>query len=79
MIKGKIFEKCKKLFGDYLFGFDENQLQMSFLKGNIDLKDVNINPSKVNEMFAKKNMPIALKAGMISKLNVKVSIHVLTI
>lgn len=53
MIKGKIFEKCKKIFGDYLFGFDEKQLQMSFLKGDVDLKDLNINPDKINEMFAK--------------------------
>ncbi len=36
------------------------------------MKDVNINPDKVNELFAKKDMPIALKAGLISKLNIKV-------
>jgi hypothetical protein len=47
---------------------------MSLLKGNIDLKDVNINPEKVNELFAKQDLPIALKAGLISKLNIKVKL-----
>lgn len=37
------------------------------------MNNVNIRPDKVNEIFKKKNLPIALKAGLISKLNVKVS------
>ncbi len=36
------------------------------------MNNVNIRPDKVNEIFKKKNLPIALKAGLISKLNVKV-------
>jgi hypothetical protein len=45
---------------------------MSLLSGNINLNNVNIKPDKVNELFKKKNLPIALKAGLISKINVKV-------
>ena len=73
MIKAKIFEKCRKYFEEYLFGFDQNQLSMSFLTGNVNLRNVNIRPDKVNELFAKKNLPIALKAGLISKLSMKVN------
>jgi hypothetical protein len=73
-IKGKIFEKCKKYFEEYLFGFDQNQLQMKILTGNIDLVNVNIRPDKINEIFEKKRIPFALKAGIISKLSIKVSI-----
>lgn len=46
---------------------------MSIITGNINLNNVNIRPDKVNELFAKKKLPIALKAGMISKLHIKVS------
>lgn len=77
MLKNKILDKLKKYLQEYLFGFDKNQLQMSFLKGNVDLHNVNIIPDKVNEIFAKENLPIALKAGMISKLSVQVSTTIL--
>jgi hypothetical protein len=79
MIKGKIFAKFKKYFEEYLFGFDQNQLQLSFLTGNVNLNNVNIRPDKVNELFAKKNLPIALKAGLISKLNMKVRDLLITV
>jgi len=72
MIKGKIFEKCKKYFEEYLFGFDQNHLKTSFLTGKIDLHNVNIRPDKVNELFSKQGLPIALKAGLISELSIKV-------
>lgn len=52
MIKGKIFEKYKKYFEDYLFGFDPDHMEMSLLRGNINLTNVNIKPDKVNEIFA---------------------------
>lgn len=73
MIKGKVFNKLKKYFEEFLFGFDQNQLQLSFLTGNIHLNNVNIRPDKVNEIFSKHKLPIALKAGLISKLNLKVN------
>jgi hypothetical protein len=46
---------------------------MSILTGNINLNNVNIRPDKINLLFEKKSLPIALKAGLISKLNIKVS------
>lgn len=72
MLKSKIYQKCKKYFEEYLFGFDQENLDLSILRGNINLTDVNIRPDKINEIFKSKNMPIALKAGLISKLSVKV-------
>lgn len=36
------------------------------------MNNLNIKPDKVNETFRKNNLPIALKAGLISKLNAKV-------
>lgn len=72
-IKGRILGKFQKYFEEYLFGFDQSQLQMKLLTGNIDLHNVNIRPDKINEIFDKKQVPFALKAGIISKLSIKVS------
>ena len=58
-----------------MFGFDQDHIQMSLLTGHIDLNNVNIKPDKVNEIFAQANMPIALKAGLISKLSVDVTYY----
>jgi hypothetical protein len=73
MIKNKIFEKYKQYFEDYLFGFDQEHMEMSLLTGKINLTNVNIKPDKINQIFAEQNMPIALKAGLISKLSISVS------
>lgn len=72
MLKDRIFKKCEKYFEDYLFGFDKDHMEMSLLSGNINLTNVNIRPDKINELFAQQNIPIALKAGLISKLSISV-------
>ena len=45
---------------------------MSILRGSINLNNVNVKPDKINSLFAKQNIPFALKAGMISKIDIKV-------
>jgi len=54
MIKGKIFEKCKKYFEEYLFGFDQNHLKTSFLTGKIHLSNVNIRPDRSTNYSLRK-------------------------
>ena len=46
---------------------------MSILSGNINLTNVNVRPDKITEIFEKANLPIALRAGLITKLNIKVN------
>ena len=72
MIKNKIYTLLQKYIAEYLFGFDKNKLDVAILSGYIDLKDVNIRPDKANAIVAKLNLPIALKAGMIGKMKLKV-------
>ncbi len=74
MIRDKIYSKVRHYFEDYLFGFDKRNFEMSLLTGNISLSDVNIRPDKLNEIFEEIKLPLALKAGLISKLHVKMSL-----
>jgi len=46
---------------------------VGFFGGDILLKDLIFRPKKINEIFEKQNLPFALKAGMIAKLEIKVS------
>jgi hypothetical protein len=72
MLGNKLYAKFESFFQDYLFNFEQKNLHTSILSGNVNMNNVNIRPDKINEIFKKKNLPIALKAGLISKLNVKV-------
>jgi hypothetical protein len=42
--------------------------------GQIELKDVNLRPEKINNILAELHLPIGLKAGMMRKLRLNYSI-----
>lgn len=73
MLKRRLYEKLKDKLGELLFGFDEQQLDVGFFGGDIYLKDLIFRPKKINEIFEEKNLPFALKAGMIAKMDIKIS------
>ena len=72
MLKRRLYEKLKDKLGEYLFGFDEQQLDVGFFGGGANLRDLIIRPKKINEILEKQNLPFALKAGMIAKLDIQV-------
>ena len=67
-----IHAKVKAALQDFVYGFNEKQLDIGILKGQIELKDLIIKPDKLNEQFKKANLPIRLKAGMIAHIKIKV-------
>lgn len=48
-----------------------------FKLGQIDLKDVNFKPNKVNELLTSMSLPFMIKAGMIGKLSLSVNIYII--
>ena len=51
MIKRQLYEKLKDKLGEYLFGFDEHQLDVGFFGGGVNLKDLIFRPKKINENY----------------------------
>ena len=81
MIKGQLYKYLHKYFDEYLFGFDKSKLEIALLSGNIvtiigqiELKDVNLRPEKINNNLAAFNLPFGIKAGMINKFRLRYSI-----
>ena len=74
MLKRQLYEKLKDKLGELLFGFDENQLDVGFFGGDAKLRDLIFRPKAINEIFEKQNLPFALKAGMIAKMDIKVCV-----
>ena len=75
LFKGLIVDKLKSTLKDYLFVFDKTNIDTSFLLGDTQLTNLLVKPDKINEMFNEMRLPITLKAGMISKLGLKVGLN----
>ena len=71
VIKSKIYDFLKKNLGEYLYGFEKNQLDVGLLSGHIELVNVNFRPDKVNELLGSLGFPVQIKAGLIGKLKFK--------
>lgn len=71
VIKSKIYDFLKKNLGEYLYGFEKNQLDVGLISGQIELVNVNFRPDKVNELLGTLGFPVQIKAGLIGKLKFK--------
>jgi hypothetical protein len=71
VVNSKIYKTLKKNIGQYLYGFERNQLDVSLLSGRIELVNVNFRPDKVNDLLASYGLPVHIKAGLIGKLKFK--------
>lgn len=72
MLKRKLYENIKDKLGYLLYGFDESKLDSNFFTGDIKLSDLILRPDRVNEILESKKSPFQLKAGIISKVSIKV-------
>ena len=70
MLKRRVYNALKAKLSEFLYGFTEDTIEIGILSGKIKLKNLIVRPNKVNEIFKKGNVPIALKAGLISKISI---------
>ena len=71
MIKSKLYTYLRQYLGEYLYGLQEDQLEVALLSGAINFSNANFRPDKVNDLFAGLGLPFTLKAGLIGSLQVK--------
>ena len=71
MIKSKLYTYLRQYLGEYLYGLQEDQLEVALLSGAINFSNANFRPDKVNDLFAGLGLPFTLKAGLIGTLQVK--------
>jgi len=73
MLKRKIFAKIKDTLSQFLYGFNEDTLEIGIFSGTIELKNLIVKPAAINSVLEKANTPIMLKAGLISKIKIEVT------
>lgn len=71
MIKGKVYEYLKLYLGEYLYGLNEEQLDVGLLSGNLNFYNANLKPNRVNDLLLSLGLPFYLKAGLIGNLQLK--------
>ena len=77
MIKGKVVDAIKDHLEEWLLGFNpDRDLNIGiFSSEKVNIKNAIINADRVNKEMKEAKAPIRLKAGMIGKISVKVSIN----
>ena len=48
VFSGKVYDQVKEQLDRFLFGFDKDQLNVSILKGAVELENCNIKPYMVD-------------------------------
>lgn len=74
MIKNKLYPLIEKYINEYLYGFNKEQLQLGLTNGIINLNKLNLRPDAINSKIDSKNIPLWIKAGLISKIEVGCSL-----
>lgn len=72
MLKRRIYDKLKDTLNEFVYEFDERKLDVGMFGGKIEMKDLILKPKKINTIFEKKNLPFALKAGIVRKVTIEV-------
>jgi hypothetical protein len=70
MFTNQVFTFMNKYVGDYLYGFNSDQLKVGLLNGSIKMKNLTVKPDKVNEHLIFIRSPILLKAGILGGLRI---------
>ena len=75
-IRNKLLDVLKGFINEWLIGFDDNDFSIGiFSSEKLNFQNAIINAQRVNILLRSMNSPFRLKAGIIGKLNVKVSIN----
>lgn len=72
MLKGQLFQTLNQYLGEYLYGFNPDQLRLAVLNGNIKLKNLTFRPDKINDHLLMMRSPVLLKAGIIGNITIDV-------
>ena len=75
-MKNKILSLMRNVLDEWLLGFNDSDFDVGiFSTEKLNLQNAIINSNRVNQFLYENRMPFRLKAGIIGKLNVKVSLY----
>jgi len=61
------------VFKEWFLNYNSDQTSVGFIGNNIHLENLVLDCNKINEILKAKNIPLELKFGLLSELNIKIS------
>lgn len=74
MIKNQLYPYIEKYISEYLHGFTQEQLRVGVVSGIIQLDNIMLRCDKLNDKLDELDVPIWIKAGLISKIKITCSL-----
>lgn len=69
MIKGKI----DKVLSQYFTNYESSNLKLGLLSGKINLNNLYFNIDEINKNLAVADVPVSMKYGLLSNLDIDIS------
>ncbi|EAR95507.2 amine-terminal region of chorein, A TM vesicle-mediated sorter (macronuclear) [Tetrahymena thermophila SB210] len=71
-MKAAFFQYLNNKIGQYLYGFNDQQLNLGIMQGKFELRQLTLKPIEINKLIKSElNIPFQMKAGLISKISVE--------
>ncbi|KAL4464707.1 hypothetical protein ABPG74_011268 [Tetrahymena malaccensis] len=71
-MKTAFFQYLNNKIGQYLYGFNDQQLNLGIMQGKFELRQLTLKPIEINKLIKNElNIPFQIKAGLISKISVE--------
>ena len=74
ILKNKFYPTLEKYINEYLHGFEKERLDIVLTKGEVTLEKLSLRPDTINNLMDEQNIPFWIKVGLITKINIKVSL-----
>ena len=72
MLETLFLKTAKSLLSEYVFGFKDDDLEVSILKGKAGVYNSLLNTKKIDEVFEAYDLPFKLKLGFVEEIELDV-------
>ena len=74
MIRNQLYPYIEQYINDYLYGFNKEQMELALTEGKLELNKMVIRSDKINSIMDQSNVAFWIKAGLIDKIYVGISL-----
>ena len=74
MIRNQLYPYIEQYINEYLYGFNKEQMELALTQGKLELNKIVIRSDKINSIMNQSNVAFWVKAGLIERIYVGISL-----
>ena len=74
MIRNQLYPYIEQYINEYLYGFTKEQMDLAITQGKLELNKIVIRPDKINQIMDDSNVAFWVKAGIINRIYLGISL-----